>query len=138
MNIKDVQIPNDLTQFGDMLGYMMAKQEEHARAYLEIEKDRRATCDCPVNLDDPLGQDTIKDFAYRIVEELSEATNCLKMKPWTQTHILTDRDHFLEELSDALHFFLELLVLVGLSAEDVFKLYLLKSRVNEFRRESGY
>jgi hypothetical protein len=138
LNIKDVKLPDGWDETSDMLKEMMFIQERQARAYIEIEGDRRPTPTFPVDLDDPRGQDMIKVVCYLIVEELSEATNCLKMKPHCKTHIHTDRDHFYEELSDALHFFLELLLLVGLSAQDVLKLYLLKSQVNEFRRESGY
>jgi hypothetical protein len=80
----------------------------------------------------------MKDLAYRVVEELSEATNTLKNKPWKQTFVATDVPHFHEELADAFHFFVELLITAGISAEDLFKLYFLKNAVNQFRQESKY
>jgi len=89
-------------------------------------------------LDDRRLQYRLKDLAYRVVEELSEATNCLKNKPWKQDAVVTDSDHFYEELADAFHFFVELCITAGLSASDLFGLYFRKSEVNKFRQRSGY
>ena len=73
-----------------------------------------------------------------IVEELFEASNCLKNRVWTQTEPVTDMNHFLEEISDALLFFIEFLIATGLTPEQVFELYLKKHQVNQFRIESKY
>lgn len=89
-------------------------------------------------IDDRQVQMRLKDLAYRTVEELSEATNCLKNKPWKDSFIATDKEHFEEELADALHFFVELLITAGLSPEDVFLLYFKKHHVNQFRQRSRY
>lgn len=81
----------------------------------------------------------IKAAAYRVIEEISEATNCLKCKPWKSTPVPTDVDHFYEELVDALHFFIELLILCGIdSRSKVLQLYLKKYAVNKFRQRSNY
>ena len=50
----------------------------------------------------------------------------------------TDVTHYVEELIDALHFFVELLILSGLKAEDAFRIYFKKSEVNKFRQRSKY
>ena len=60
------------------------------------------TEDCPVNLDDRRGQARIKDFSWRVMEELGEA---LDAKSYT--------DHYQEELIDGLHFLTELTILAG-------------------------
>jgi len=73
-----------------------------------------------------------------IVEELFEASNCLKNRVWTQTEPVTDMNHFLEEISDALLFFIEFLIASGLDPEKVFQLYLRKQKVNKFRIKSKY
>lgn len=80
----------------------------------------------------------LKDLAYRVVEELSEATNTLKNKPWKQDFVETDADHFYEELADAFHFFVEFAITAGLDAESLTKVYFAKSEVNKFRQRSGY
>ena len=90
------------------------------------------------NIDTKNGQRTIKDLIFNIVEELFEGSNCLKNRVWTQTEPVTDMNHFLEEISDALLFFIEFLIATGLTPEQVFELYLKKHQVNQFRIESKY
>ena len=139
MNIKDVGSvraypPKVLEAIIHGQKYLMPKYDE-----IEAANGLLITPDCPVNLDDPKGQARIKDFMWRVTEELGEAANCLKNKPWKQTHMPTDIDHFNEELSDALHFFIELLILAGLDTEEkVYDLYHRKNVVNQFRQESRY
>ena len=60
------------------------------------------TEDCPVNLDDKRGQARIKDFSWRVTEELGEALDAKATK-----------DHYQEELIDGLHFLTELTILAG-------------------------
>jgi hypothetical protein len=125
----------------DLLATIFAGQRRLMERYFEIERDNGAVVVEPHlhgELDDRDVQMRIKDLAYRMVEELSEATNCLKNKPWKNTFVETDREHFREELSDAVHFFVELLVTAGLTADDVFDLYFRKHQVNEFRQDSNY
>jgi NTP pyrophosphatase (non-canonical NTP hydrolase) len=86
----------------------------------------------------PEGQKQIREFAGYVVEELMEAMNCLRNKPWVHTQTKTDREHFEEELADALHFFVELLLICGLDAEEVHDLYFRKNSVNKFRIETKY
>jgi len=96
------------------------------------------TRDVPVDLDDRKGQARLKDFAWRVTEEIGEAMNCLKNRPWKQTHMLTDREHYEEELADAFHFFVELCILSGIDSGKLFDLYTRKSQVNQFRQRSQY
>src|ERR1700744_6362039 len=60
-----------------------------------------------LNLNDRFSQLRLKDFAWRITEELAEATECFNHKPFNRTH-------FLEELIDALHFSVELCCYSGI------------------------
>lgn len=80
----------------------------------------------------------IKDFMWRITEELGEAANCLKNKPWKNTHMLVDETHFLEEIVDAMHFFIELLIMIGFTPQTAAMMYLDKNSVNKFRIGSNY
>lgn len=57
------------------------------------------TEDCPVNLDDKRGQARIKDFSWRITEEIGEALDAME----NESALL----HFHEELVDGLHFLTE-------------------------------
>jgi hypothetical protein len=135
-DFEDVEIPE-----GDMLEMIFAAQLELIEKYHGIEEGRGALVVAPAefgDLDVRFVQWRIKDLAYRAVEEISEATNCLKNKPWKQTEMVTDKVHFYEELIDAFHFFVELCITAGMTAEDVARVYHRKHAVNKFRQESKY
>ena len=66
------------------------------------------TEDCPVNLDDKRGQARIKDFAWRITEEIGEALDAIENESGESALL-----HFHEELVDGLHFLTEMTILTG-------------------------
>jgi hypothetical protein len=153
VNIKDIELDIDklVEKYGQLARFPLAnigmltiifeRQMELMEEYEGIESANGALTveACAFGeIDDRKVQMRLKDLAYRVVEELSEATNCLKNKPWKQDAVLTDRDHFYEEIADAFHFFVEFCITAGLSASDLFKLYFRKSEVNKFRQRSGY
>jgi len=135
-DFEDVEIPE-----GDMLEMIFAAQLELMEKYHDIELERGAGVVDTLqygDLDVRFVQWRIKDLAYRTVEELSEATNCLKNKPWKQTEMVTDKVHYYEELADAFHFLVELFITSGMTAEDLARVYHRKHAVNQFRQESKY
>lgn len=137
MNILDVyEKPPEVP---DMLVAIFERQTQLMEKYHQIEKDNgHFVVDSPVDLDDRFGQARLKDMAYRCIEEISEATNCLKNKPWKTTPVLTDRMHFYEEISDAFHFFVEFCLTAGIGPEELYTLYHKKNVVNQFRQASNY
>lgn len=136
VNIKDIdtEAPED----GDKLENIFARQHELEDQYGPIEASNGFPEPSSRDLDDYARQRFIKDGAYRIVEELTEATNSLKNKPWKRTPVLTDREHYYEEVADAFHFFIRFCIASGIEAEDLYKLYFKKSEVNKFRQGSNY
>lgn len=58
----------------------------------------------PFNIDDPIHQVWIKDWFWRITEELTEFDEAIDHEEY---------DHAVEELSDVLHFFTGLFILLG-------------------------
>ncbi len=85
------------------------------------------------------GNYLIRDMLNATVQEIGEAVQVLKnWKAWKQTEMPSDADHFKEELIDALHFFVEALILAGLTPETIYDLYFKKNEVNHFRQESKY
>jgi len=134
VNIQDILPTADRPT--DMLEDIWKRQRELVEKYAEIEGF--SLDDIPVNLDTKKGQNRVRDMMWRVVEELGEAANCLRNKPWKQNEVPTDKDHYFEELSDAMHFFVELLLVSGLTAEDAWNLYRRKFEVNQFRQRSGY
>ena len=138
MNVTDVDENKD--EIRCRLQDVFNRQKELMEKYHDIEKKNGLlqTDKVPVDINSHMGQQRLKDFAWRVTEELGEAMNCLKNKSWKQTHFQTDVDHYYEELSDAFHFFIELCILSGLDAEDLYQLYYRKSKVNQFRQRSNY
>lgn len=136
MNINDVvtEAPED----GDWLQNIFDRQQELEDKYESIEASNGFPVPASRNLNDYANQRYLKDAAYRIVEEISEATNCLKNKPWKTTPVTTDEMHYYEEMSDAFHFFIRWAIKSGLTAEGLYKLYFKKSEVNRFRQKSNY
>lgn len=89
---------------GDLLKAIFDRQKSLMGKYHDIElgSGLLQTEDCPVNLDDKRGQARIKDFSWRVTEELGEALDAK-----------ANKDHYQEELIDGLHFLTELTVLAG-------------------------
>jgi len=93
----------------------------------------------PIDLRQDLdSQDYTELLAYRVVAGLGRAMNCLKQKPWKQTHMLTDVDAYYEGLVIANMQFLVLASECGLNADALYRIYFKKSEVNKFRQRSNY
>lgn len=147
MNIKDID-PSKLPPVeGDMLTALFNLQSEIERKYRVIEGVNGffpgiGVPEGGLNLHDPEVNWFLKDASQRIIEELCEGTNLLKNKQWKNTPVMVDEDHFLEELSDALHFFIRYAIYVlgtgEAGARRLFELYRRKHEVNKFRQESNY
>lgn len=89
---------------GDKLQAIFTRQKSLMDKYhdIELRSGLMQTEDCPINLDDKRGQARIKDFSWRVTEELGEALDAKATK-----------DHYQEELIDGLHFLTELTILAG-------------------------
>jgi len=137
MNIKDVN--NVELPEGDLLKAIFKRQRELEEKYQPIEKANGAHCpDIPLDMHTFEGQERVRLLIYRITEELYEAGNCLRNKAWKNSQVATDRTHFLEELSDVVHFMIQLFIELGLDAEAFTLIYFRKSIVNQFRQRSNY
>ena len=124
---------------GDMLKAIFAKQIALEIKYNQIEKDNgEHVPDIPLDPHTFEGQRRLRAIIYRITEELYEAGNCLRNKAWKTSQVPCDVVHFLEEISDAVHFVIQLYVELGLTAEDFADLYFRKAKVNDFRQKTKY
>lgn len=96
----------------------------------------------PLNLDDPHDQMAYRDNNGFVVEELFEATGLLKNKPWKQTLKPVDREAFIAEMADAVHFILKSWIFIfgnpDDAAEALYNAYMGKSEINKQRQEHGY
>jgi len=197
MNITDVETPEEIPV--DIIQEIFARQRELIEKYHVIEENNgfNTFSGYPLNLNHKLHQARLKDFAWRMTEEFTEATdtndpehkleevidalhffvelnilaghypttrwtdvyvdnlsqyykiypviervgcamNCLKNKPWKQSHMLTDEKKFHMHLEESWVFFFLLLKSFHLTLEDVYIVYFKKSEVNKFRQRSKY
>ena len=97
---------------GDKLIAIFNRQKELMEKYHDIEarSGLMQTEDCPVNLDDKRGQARIKDFSWRVMEEVGEALDAFEQG---------DLPHYCEELVDGLHFLTELTILAGYEPNEI-------------------
>jgi hypothetical protein len=123
----------------DKLDEVFARQKELMETFHAIEEARGLLPDpdVPVDLTTHEGQAVLRSYAWYITEELGEAMNLLKNRPWKQKTYPVEVYKFYEELADAFHFFVELCILSGLSADDLYLLYIGKANVNQTRQMEG-
>jgi hypothetical protein len=104
MNIKDVE---HIEIKDDRLEAIFKRQLELTVRYKEMEK----MPDFPMNPHVFESQLWFKEFAWRFTEEIGEAMACLVEPEGNDGEI--NWEHYQEELSDALHFFIELCIIIG-------------------------
>lgn len=105
----------DETVIGESLRAIFDRQKELMDKYhdIELRSGLLQTEDCPIDLDDKRGQARIKDFSWRITEEIGEALDALNNEGG-ESGLL----HFHEELIDGLHFLTEMTILSGINVSD--------------------
>jgi dimeric dUTPase (all-alpha-NTP-PPase superfamily) len=89
------------------------------------------------NLDDRKVQARIHELFGYLIRELAEAMQELKLKPWKKSGELTVTENFVEEMADSFHFFVEMCITAGMSAEDLHRAYFRAHRKNVDRIEGG-
>ena len=96
--------------------------------------------DWPVNLTEKRSQQVLRDTALKGVEEMFEALQHLKnWKPHKKTEVPDfDREEFLEEVVDAFNYFFSLLVLTGVTSEELYDAYCKKDTIIHQRLKTGY
>ncbi len=104
MNINDItDIPKVAPE--NYLKEIFFKQEGLLEKYQSIE----GIPGYPFDIDSAESQVWIKDFLWRTVEEMMEAM---------EAHYNADLPHTIEEVSDALHFIVEAMILAGIAPQE--------------------
>lgn len=152
MNTKETTSQNSDRYSGDKLDKIFQGQADLLKQYKKVaEAHNSKVFKQPVefseeawnggehNLHTREGNVLIKEMIQATIQELAEAVQVMKSwKPWKQTEIPCDVDHWKEEMVDAMHFFVESLILAGVTPDELHDLYFKKHAVNEFRIESNY
>ena len=95
----------------------------------------------PIDLSSKQSQQHFRDLALRGVEEIFEALQHLKnTKPHRVTEITdpVDVEAFKEEMVDAFNYFLSLLIIMGVTPDELFEAYANKDRIIHDRIKSKY
>jgi ABC-type transport system involved in multi-copper enzyme maturation permease subunit len=119
----------------DKLDKIFAKQREFMDLLVENDKFP----EYPIDLTTKPGQRFFKEVAFNMIEELMESSFTLK----NRQHKLSDdtefdRDHFIEELGDALAYFIEALIVCGISSDQIYDEYSRKNSIVKKRLADGY
>ena len=86
---------------------------------------------------DHLTADTMTT-SFALLDEVHEFARELNWKPWKKTKKEVDLRKVQLELIDAFHFMLELMIIWGLDANQIFELYQSKLAENHKRQDGGY
>lgn len=135
-NLRAVPVPPQ-----DLLEKIFLGQRQLMERYHEIEEAHGS----PViyeedegKIDDRLVQARLHQLYGYMVRELSEAMQELKNKPWKKTQRPTDRQAFVDEVGDTLHFFVEFCITAGIGVEDLADSYFRMHGKNQRRQASEY
>jgi dimeric dUTPase (all-alpha-NTP-PPase superfamily) len=77
------------------------------------------------------------NYCRALSQELAELTDSVPWKWWAKYQTF-DKQNARVEVVDMIHFVVSLAQVLGLSADDVYKLYMQKNEVNFQRQETGY
>lgn len=113
---------------------------EQQERFMKLLQQERSFPDFPVDITSKDGQKVIKDYSHECMHELFEAVHMLRN---SKSHRATDvreldREKYVEELVDALHYFVEVCILSGISADELHGAYMQKGETNSRRIVDGY
>jgi dimeric dUTPase (all-alpha-NTP-PPase superfamily) len=112
---------------GDMLEALFAKQEELNRM---IGVDTR-------QMSEPQQVEWLLNYCRAMTQEVAELTDSVPWKWWARYQKF-DAQNARVEVVDLFHFLISAAQVLGMSAEDVYTLYVKKHAVNQGRQKSGY
>jgi dimeric dUTPase (all-alpha-NTP-PPase superfamily) len=85
-----------------------------------------------------LQNEWLRNYALAMSQEIAEMVDSTNWKWWRTKVDLFDEQNLKVELVDILHFWVSACQVMGLSAEDVFRMYTQKNKINAARQDSGY
>lgn len=115
----------------DRLTEMLELQEQLQRRHLDGIMPYRLTGETRANY--------IRTSMLALEDELHEALRETAWKPWSNAPKgEINRTAYLDELVDAIHFFMNLMLVADINADEFFNAYLRKNNVNHGRIDDGY
>lgn len=94
-----------------------------------------------VHTDQPMSDEErtkwVLNYCRAMSQEMAELTDSVPWKWWAKYQKF-DQQNARVEVVDLFHFLISLAQVLGMSADDVYKFYLEKNKVNFQRQDSGY
>jgi dimeric dUTPase (all-alpha-NTP-PPase superfamily) len=117
---------------------MMDRLEEMLRMQEELQRKYNGGF-APQDLEGERRIDFIRTMILATEDELHEALRETAWKPWSN-HLIRgiNREGFLSEMIDAWHFYMNLLLVANITADEFFNAYLRKNQINHDREDNGY
>lgn len=91
----------------------------------------------PAEMTEAEQQTWILNYCRALTQEIAELTDSVPWKWWAKYQEY-DKQNARVEVVDLIHFVVSIAQVLGLSADDVYQLYLKKNEVNFKRQDSGY
>lgn len=82
-------------------------------------------------------QKYLNDMTLACISELCEMIRETPFKPWKKNQKM-DEEKFKEELVDVFHFFLNLMMAVGMDPDELYRRFQIKNHENMKRQKDGY
>ncbi len=92
----------------------------------------------PVDVNSKEGQESIRQILYHALEELFECGHLLKNRYHKTKVYDLDLNSFKEEMSDVLHLFIEICIMTGIDANELYTQFSIKTKKIINRQENGY
>ena len=120
----------------DRLTCMWEQQEQ----FIKLLQEKRGFPAVPTDITSKQGQKFLKDITHHMMDELFEAGQHLKNSKSHRATLVpeVDREAYKEELVDAMHLYIELLIASGITTDEFVEAYLKKGETNVRRIEEGY
>ena len=119
----------------DILEQIFEKQRELNR--FTFERNRLPDFDS-IARDRRLQNEWVRNYALAMTQEVAELVDSTNWKWWRTQVDLFDEQNLKVELVDILHFWVSACQVMGLSADDVHRMYMQKNAINARRQETGY
>jgi hypothetical protein len=108
--------------------------------FIKLLQEKRGFPQCPTDITSKQGQKFLKDITHHMMDELFEAGQHLKNSKSHRATLVpeVDREAYKEELVDAMHLYIELLIASGITMDEFVEAYLKKGETNFERINNGY
>lgn len=113
---------------------------EQQCSFNSLLRDERNHPQFPLDLSVKKNQQFLKSLTHECMHELFESNHLLKN---SKTHRVTeiaefDRESYKEELCDALHYFMGIVIYSGISCDELYEAFMNKGEINVDRVRNNY